>query len=521
MKYILPSYLIKELFKTFVPAFCGFILLIILGLTMQLLHKGLDIIDIRAIIPHLVIFACPNALPIAFLAATVMSYGRLSSSNEIAAIRTSGVHLHVIITPVIILGVLLSFLTFYLNAEVLPKSHSKIKVLKETAVSSILSRRISTVNKKIVFEPYHIYIGKVENNMYKDLAIIEYFEDYVTNILLAEEGTIVMANDGRSIVLTLRNGDFAKMNYKRPTEIPKVGTFDEMSFEIPVNKEIITTSKKYQTLFELFRDKKIINTALEKYVTDLNFEGKEMLSKTAKKKLSVFKEKHEDLITKQDKAGQKLEMIKNRIAKNKSNSEKIKNEIGTIENQIAMLNIDRKHFQRNIEEHEEELDQTNKTIEFYSQKKMLKEKELIFLQDSISINKDELDSANVHSLEIENQIAELESSGKELTDYSNFEKGREMVKDLLVQIHKRLSASFLCITFALIGIPLGILTRSGNILISFGISFLLVILVYYPLSVVGVILAKEGILPLVPSIWGANGIIALVGLILFKKSLGK
>ena len=518
MKYILPSYLIKELFKTFVPAFCGFILLIILCLTMQLLHNGLDIIDIRSIIPHLIIFACPDALPIAFLAATVMSYGRLSSSNEIAAIRTSGVHLQVIITPVIIFSILLSFLTFYLNAEVLPKSHSKIKISKETAVSSILSRRISTVRKKIVFEPYHIYIGKVENNVYKDLAIIEYFKDFVTNILLAEEGTIVMTDEGHSIVLTLKNGDFAKMNYKRPTEIPKVGTFDEMSFEIPVNKEVITTSKKYQTLFELFRDKKIINDALEKYVTDLNFEGKEQLSKIAKEKLSIFEEKHGNLITKQKKARQKLAMIKNRIAKNKSNSERIKNEIDTIENQIAMLNIDIKHLQSNIEENEKELDQMNKTIKFYSKKKMSKEKELISLQDSILINEDELNTANIHCLEVENQITESESSGKELTDYSNFEKGREMVNDLLVLIHKRLSASFLCITFALIGIPLGILTRSGNILISFGISFLIVILVYYPLSVVGVILAK-GTLPLVPSIWGANGILAITGIILFKKSL--
>ncbi|MGR3178639.1 MAG: LptF/LptG family permease [Candidatus Anammoxibacter sp.] len=520
MKYTLPSYIIKELFKTFVPAFCGFVLLIILGLTMQLLHKGLDIIDIRAIIPHLIIFAFPDALPIAFLAATVMTYGRLSSSNEIAAIRTSGIHMQVIITPVIIFSILLSFLTFYLNAEVLPNSHRKIKILKETAVSAILSRRISTVRKKIVIEPYHIYIGKVEDNMYKDLAIIEYYKDFVTNILLAEEGTIVMANDGQSIVLTLKNGDFAKMNYKKPTEIPRVGTFDEMSFEVPVNKKVITTSKKYQTLFELFRNKEIVNVALEKYVTDLNYEGKEQLSKIAKEKLSIFEKKHVNLITKQEETRQKLEMIKNHIAKNKSSAEKTKHEIDTIENQIAMLNIDLKHSQKNIEANEKELDQMYKTIEFYTKKKMLKEKELISLQNSISINEEELNTANIHSLEIGKQITKLESSGKELTDYSNFERGREMVNDFLVSIHKRLSASFLCITFALIGIPLGILTRSGNILISFGISFLIVIFVYYPLSVIGVILAN-GTLPIVPSIWGANGIIAIVGLILFRKSLKK
>ena len=49
--------------------------------------------------------------------------GRLSADNEITAIKVAGIHIHNLITPVIILGVFFSILALYLNAEVLPKSY--------------------------------------------------------------------------------------------------------------------------------------------------------------------------------------------------------------------------------------------------------------------------------------------------------------------------------------------------------------------------------------------------------------
>ena len=522
MRYILPSYMIKEVLRTFVPAFCGFGFLILLGLTIQLLHKGLDIIDIRTILPHLMLFACPDALPISFLAAIVMAYGQMSSNNEILAIRTSGAHLSVIITPVIIMSILLAFLTFYLNAELLPSSNKKIKTLKETAVSSILSRKISTVKKKIVFDPYHIYIGKVENNTYKNLAIIEYFKDYVTNILLAEEGIITMSKDERSLVLTLKNGDFAKMNYKKPTEIPMIGSFEEMSFEIPISeKAISTTSKKYMTLSELNDERDYINRELDKYAVNLNYEGKKEFTKTAKKKLRKFKKKYDDFLSNQKDIDQKITDIRNQIGLKESDAENLRSELDTVEGHIAVLNIELERFDVNEGSIDtEKIEEINKKLEEYRGIKEKKRNDLKSVRKSISSGKDELQVLETSSTEIKENTVVLTKEGEDLLNYSLFEQGQKKADDLLISIHKKISGSFLCITFALIGIPLGILTRTGNILISFGISFLTVILVYYPLSVVGVIFAEDQI-AIIPSIWGANIVLTILGFFLFWKSLRK
>ena len=82
----------------------------LLGFSIQLLHKGLDIPSLTYIIPFLAIYALPHALPSSLLTATVMTYGRLSADNEITAIRSAGIHLHKIITPIVIAGNIFQFI---------------------------------------------------------------------------------------------------------------------------------------------------------------------------------------------------------------------------------------------------------------------------------------------------------------------------------------------------------------------------------------------------------------------------
>src|SRR5574340_187116 len=97
---ILQRYLVREWFRTFLPSLACFEFLIFLGFTIQLLHKGLDIISLREMILHLFIQAFPYSIPSALLTATAMTYGRMSADHEILAVQASGVHILKIITPV-------------------------------------------------------------------------------------------------------------------------------------------------------------------------------------------------------------------------------------------------------------------------------------------------------------------------------------------------------------------------------------------------------------------------------------
>src|SRR3989339_1692598 len=178
---ILQRYLVREWLRTFLPSFACFEFLMFLGFTIQLLHKGLDIIALRALIPHLFIQAAPYSIPSALLTATAMTYGRMSADHEIIAIQTSGVHIHKIITPILVIGIVFSIITLALSAEILPRSCFKIILLHERAINNVLAGSLASFQKKIDLYTYQIYIGSVEDNVNKDIVVIEYAYDYVTD----------------------------------------------------------------------------------------------------------------------------------------------------------------------------------------------------------------------------------------------------------------------------------------------------------------------------------------------------
>lgn len=261
---ILRRYLMTEWFRMFLPSLACFELLIFLGFSIQLLHKGLDIITLRALIPHLFIQAFPYSIPSALLTATSMTYGRMSADHEIIAIQASGIHILRIITPVLVIGVVFSLITLTLSAEILPRSCYKIILLQERAINNILAGRLATFQKKIDLHPYQIYIGSVEDGINKDIAVIEYANDYVMNVILAEEGAIKMDEAENKIFLTLHRGEFLKPNYKKLEEIPRVGVFKETTFEISLKEKKRESSSKYMTIFQLCRYNREINNELAK-----------------------------------------------------------------------------------------------------------------------------------------------------------------------------------------------------------------------------------------------------------------
>ena len=259
---VLQKYLVKELFKTFIPSLLCFEFLLVLGFSMQMLHKGLDVPSLVSVIPYMALYTFPHALPSSLLTATVMTYGRLSADNEIMAIRTAGIHLHNIVTPIVVTGVIFSILTLYLNAEVLPRSYFKVRQLQEKAVKRVLATHFIKAQKKVDFYPYQIFISSVEGGVYKNIAVFEYADDYIINILLAEEGEIEVDDSGNRVLLTLRRGEFLKPDIKNIIDTPKMGSFEEAVFEIPLGQKVRHSALKYATLTNLIAQRGEINNEL-------------------------------------------------------------------------------------------------------------------------------------------------------------------------------------------------------------------------------------------------------------------
>jgi len=93
---------------------------------------------------------------------------------------------------------------------------------------------------------------------------------------------------------------------------------------------------------------------------------------------------------------------------------------------------------------------------------------------------------------------------------------RSSQRDASVEIQRRISFPFACISFALLAMPLGARPRRGGRAAGFLITLLLVS-GYYLMFTLGTELARQGSIPVWAGIWSANIVTAGLGVILFPR----
>jgi lipopolysaccharide export system permease protein len=84
--------------------------------------------------------------------------------------------------------------------------------------------------------------------------------------------------------------------------------------------------------------------------------------------------------------------------------------------------------------------------------------------------------------------------------------------------HMRRAISFGCLAFVLLGCPVAIMFQRGDFLSAFISCFLPIILLYYPLLMLGFNVSKEGMFPPVV-LWLGNGMLVLFAVVAFRPVL--
>ena len=109
------------------------------------------------------------------------------------------------------------------------------------------------------------------------------------------------------------------------------------------------------------------------------------------------------------------------------------------------------------------------------------------------------------------ELSNSERSLRELLDShdANWREAR-------VELHRRLAFPVACLAFALIAVPLGAQPRRGGRAAGSLIA-VIIIASYYLLTVIGAGLARQGALPPFAGIWGANILLAILGLALLPR----
>ena len=199
-----------NLFGTFFICLFIFILQLLWRWIDDFVDKGLDFSILAQFFILGSITLVSQALPLAILLASLMTFGNFGEKLELLAMKAAGIPLFRIMMPLIVCCTLLGGISFYFQNVVSPYAQMQLYTLmysiKQTSPESEIPEEIFYDR----LDGYNIYVGKKdkETGVLYDVVIYDVsggFEN--TNILLADSATITSSADEKHMVLSMFSGE--------------------------------------------------------------------------------------------------------------------------------------------------------------------------------------------------------------------------------------------------------------------------------------------------------------------------
>jgi lipopolysaccharide export LptBFGC system permease protein LptF len=153
-----------------------------------------------------------------------------------------------------------------------------------------------------------------------------------------------------------------------------------------------------------------------------------------------------------------------------------------------------------IAELQEQLQEKEADVEEQKEKRVAAQQKLADVQSQMAV--------------VERDMERMEARVEETARTAHLADTQRDRLALLIRVHRRMAWALSILGFTLMGIPLGIMAGSRSIMMAFGISFLLVLVLFYvPLSA-GIQMSNEGVVHPTIGIFAGNALICLIGLAL-------
>ncbi len=244
----------------------------------DLIGKGISMDVMAQFFWYMGLMLVPQALPLAILLSSLMTFGNLGESSELTAIKAAGISLMQAFRSLIFITVIIMFGSFYFQNKIGPDSNQKMGQL-------LLSMKQKSPELEI---PEGIFYDGIPNcNLYvqkKDLktgklyGIMIYrmtnsYEDAA--IILADSGMLQSTAEKKHLLLSLYSGEWfenmqsselgnsAAVPYRRETFISKKIVLDfDGGFNL-ADASAISGSAKTKSLSKIFHDVDSINGAYD------------------------------------------------------------------------------------------------------------------------------------------------------------------------------------------------------------------------------------------------------------------
>ncbi|MBQ0053248.1 MAG: LptF/LptG family permease [Bacteroidales bacterium] len=250
----LDQYMLKSFLGPLIMTF----LIVIFVLMMQflwlyideLVGKGLSLGIVLEFIGWGSATLIPLALPLATLLASIMTMGNMGENNELLAMKAAGISLGRIMMPLICASVIISIGAFFISNDLIPVAWNKIYTLRDDIGSTKEEIKIPTGIFYSGVEGYTIRVEERDSrNMMHGIMLYNHSSSYHgnTNLTLADSGSVKMAENKESMILTLYDGvnyeESNELNYQDTSLVLKQVSFTMQNIVIPLKNYAFKKSK--------------------------------------------------------------------------------------------------------------------------------------------------------------------------------------------------------------------------------------------------------------------------------------
>jgi lipopolysaccharide export system permease protein len=242
---LLSRYLLRQLAAPFLFALTALTSLMLLSQIAKkfgsLVGKGLPWTVIGEVFALSVPFIVAMTLPMAVLLAVLYAFSHLAADNEVTAMRASGISVYQVLRPVLAWGVFMAALNFAFVDQVLPRSNARLRnLLIDIGRKKPTFELREQVINEVPPSSYFLRANRIDANTghLREVTIYDVGGDATRRIIYADSGLMAYAEGQTDLSLRLFDGSIHQyrprepegfqLTYFRVNDIRVRNVFDEL-----------------------------------------------------------------------------------------------------------------------------------------------------------------------------------------------------------------------------------------------------------------------------------------------------
>jgi len=436
----------------------------------KLVGKGLELSILIELIAYQLAYMLVLAAPMSVLVAALMAYGKFSELNELTAIKAAGVTPLQLMKPVLLAAALLGVFLAWFSNEVLPESNFKARSLFLDIRMKKPGFDLRTNTFYDGIEGYTFLVREMSAQADTMFNVTIYQDATPTReqaIIKANKGILFGEEHNFSLILDLYEGSVYR----------------------PLADSRGVTARHEESVFEKHR---------------IRFDLSDM----------AFSRTNPDLRRRDDRTmtSQAMQVV---VDSMRIEVEKEFERLGALNEPVKLLTNGPRAQERRLRTSVYTIFEASDQLRFAVPEQ---KSDLIHADTAVSyiVLRYLRDAQSQATVVNDASIALRSHQGQLFSTQSNLQWRNERIAQFRVEIIKKIAIPFGCVVFILIGAPLGMLTRKGNLGLSIVISS--VLFTYYWITVIqGEKLADRLVVTPFWGMWFGNITLGALGLILLLK----